>query len=914
MLERLIPALLLITGTTGLVYEVVLSRYLALYLGSSGASQAITLAAFLGGMSIGALSIGRLQDSLLARLRHPVWAYALFEGFIGIWMLAFPLVSEAVFDGYSAAMVGTEVGGAISVAARIAVAGLLILPLSFSMGATLPCLAWTVERVAPRAGVRLVSRYYYVNAAGGALGALVGGFVLIEALGLELPLTLCAIANIAVAGFVYRTFRDAPPAATTAAVDDRSEPEDSGPKRASATAPAIGWFVAAATATGLVTLVYEVVWTRLSGLLLGASVYAFALMLFVVIAGISLGSALATRLIAKGRSPLWVFGISQWTAAACAMALLYRLQGLPVELVWLRHWLVPTPDNYGSWLLLGGGFTALHYLPAAMALGAAFPALLAGAALTGARPGKVTGWILGANTAGNLVGALIGGFLLMPLLGIRWVLVAGTCVSLLAGTICLPRPFSLRALAAPIALAALFGGLIAIAPPNVEPVYRGLFRLRGDQPTLERKLRINLGGHTLFRKDGKDVSVSVEGYGDDDSHLVMRLNGKPDGSSAEPATHVVSGHLGFLAVPQAREVMVIGLGTGQTAGAAGSHPTAHVTVAELSEPVVEGARWFADHNSGALTNPRVDVVLADGRDVLRASPDGRYDLIISLPPNPWMVGVSDLFTIEHFELVARKLAPDGVLVQWLPHYEMSDAILRQLLCTLHRVLPHMRVFRFNHGALGIIASTTPHPIDVAAARRAFEQPDVQAELASHKSAEVPMAFESLLAMQLCGEKTVAAVCAGFSDPVMQTFPSVEYRAPRDFYSGGSAVQLRTALDTRRGPDADTLMGRDAGLRTLTGKRRGQVHRFLRGTSYDGESLLIGATAPPDDNPVDDVIKALDLPDPASLDTARHERVCTILHARAPWLVRGFVTMFGPASIDPRAAFWSRRCQKSPTGL
>jgi len=921
VLNRLLPLLLLVTGMTGLCYEVVLSRLLALHLGSSGASQAVTLAAFLGGLALGAVLAGRAADGWLGRWARPTLAYAALEAGIALWMLVFPAVADAVFGAFGALAADLEPGSPATVVLRLTVAAVLVLPLSSAMGATLPVLAAGVERMDPAHGVQLVSRYYYLNAAGAAVGAGLAGFVLIEQFGLELPLTLGAMLNLAVAGLVYLLAKHALPVPAldpTTPVEARIvlPPDVVALPVPQTTLSAVQGdslglrpLLLAAWATGFVSLCCEIVWTRLGGLLLGASVYAFAAMLCIVIAGISAGSALATAAIARGRRAAHVLAFSQAVAAAATFVLVARLDDLPIDLLGLRTRLAPLPENYSAWLIVGGGFVALHLLPAAMALGAAFPALLAAARDAGVRTDRATAWILASNTTGNLMGALTGGFFLMPLLGLEYALLLGGVLSLLVAVAVLPRPRAPRLLVPLVALGLAALVTFVLAPPDPDLAELGLFRQRprtlAEIPNIIKNLRAQ---QHLFREDGKDASILVSRA--PNGSLVFRTNGKTDGSTGDTTTQIMLGHLGFLFAPAARDVFVVGLGTGQTAAALASHPGVRVTVAELTPAVVTVARLFAPYNHSVLDNKAVRVVVADAREVLRSVPPASLDLVVSEPSNPWVVGVADLYTVEHFQRVRERLRPGGVLVQWIHTYEISNDTLRAILCTMHQVFPHVHVFRMGSGDLALVGAARELALDVAAAERVLAEPSVAAELASHTHRAVPTSLDHWLVTQLCGPSTVNAVCARFAAPLQERFPRVEYDAPRDFFAATQAERLVGRLDTRVGAaPADTVLAGLVQSRPLDAQRRASLHAFLLAGDQVRERLLVAALGPQSALPIE-LAGVLDaLPEPATLTPQRLSQYCAWLREKALWVLERQQTQLGAISERPAVLAWRAACRK-----
>ncbi len=895
-----LPALLALTGATGLLYEVVLGRYLTLHIGSSGASQAVTLSAFLGGLSLGAIAAGKLCATRWTGVIKPLFAYCGLEAGIGVWALAFPHVSPVVFAAFHSLSSGMAPGSTASVASQMMLAALLILPMSTLMGATLPVLAAAVSRSVGTGAVPLIGRYYAVNAFGGATGSLAAGFWLIEKLGLDGPLHLGAAINIAVAIAVAVLARGLSDDAKDVPEDVITDPD---PR-----APPYNAFLFAAFGTGMVTLVYEVVWVRMAGLLLGASVYAFALMLTVVIVGIASGSAIATFFVARGKDPRVIFAGTQIVAALMAFFLYLRLGSLPIELLDMRLAIRPEYENYTRWLRTGGGWVALHMLPAAMALGASFPVLLDGARLSGGGVARATAWILGSNTLGNLTGALIGGFLLMPVLGLENVLVAGACLSLVIGLTCLPRPVGAR----PKAIAATIGVIILAvsiaAPPDITLLHRGLFRLRKSRVRpVKQALHYIRAGREIFREDGKDASISVD-YREDDGLLLFRTNGKTDGSNFEPVTQVGLGHLGFVARPDATDVFVVGLGTGQSAASAASHRRAKVHVAELSPAVVEVAKLFGPFNGNVLQNPRVRVDVADARDALRKAPPHSYDIIVSEPSNPWVIGVADLYTVEAFSMMRSRLKKGGAFVQWIQVYEMSNETFRSVLCTLHSVFPHAVVFRLEAADIAVVASTEKLAIDVAKVRAMYADKSIQKALDAANHRRLPRTGDDLLVLQMADEAAVNEVCKGFTGHMHDTRPSIEYVAPRDFFVGVAPTALIRELDTRMAKAPRTALARHLARNPPDEKRRTALHRYLALSPGTHEAPLQQAGLSAARRAERSAAVAIHLPDPATATTADLPRVCPQLARRAPWAVDTLETMLGPVTSDPKIRTWHELCR------
>lgn len=914
MFDWIVPGLLIITGTTGLVYEVAAGRLLSLHLGSAGSSQAVTLAVFLGGMALGAALADRWLWRWPLLRRAPLIGYAALEALIGLWALALPALTAFGFEQLESTAQRLAASGsaspALGSAAKLALAAALVLPLSTAMGATLPALARAVQFRYPDRGVALVSRYYILNAAGATLGAALAGFVLLERLGLQRPLQLGGALNLAVALGVAGYSR--------ANIQQNQETPGGSPQNSAqnsaADGPVPAALLAAAFATGAVALTAEVLWTRIIGLLLGSSVYAFAFMLVVVIAGISAGSAIMAAAIARWGSPAVLLSGSQVLAAFSGAVLLVRLERLPVELAQLRLALPPRAEVYSLWLAQAFAWVGLHFLPVAMALGAAFPALLASAKERGAPTDRATARLLAANTLGNLLGALGCGFGLMPWIGLENSLLAASGLSLLVALLVLPRPWSAGALALPGAALLAAGLLLLAAPPSGFPLIAGMFRLRDKAP--ERVPRWladqRKQSQVLLRRDGKDATVAV--HRSADGTVSLRTNGKADGSSGvDVVTQILSGLLGPVHRPHGQRAFVVGLGTGQTAAALAANPRWQVQVVELSPAVVEAAPLFASVNNRVWQQPNVHIAVADAREALRHLPDASLDVVASEPSNPWLAGVADLFALESFARIRSKLKPGGVLIQWLQSYETSDSVVRRVICTLHQAFGHVAVYRLTSGDLALVASDQPLRVDLDAAAAALQDPSTQAYLRQLNRTALPADLPQILAAQLCGAERVAALCQGFSAPLREMQPELEYRAPRDFFAGSSALRTVQWLDQRSAATQDGLMNGDLqrwlAAHPLDEPGRRAMFRHLAAVNHPLDTGLAASLVPLADLPA---ALRRDLGDFVPLDSvavSRRAAQCAILGRRASWLIQRPYTLFGPAVVDPQLFAWAQHCAK-----
>ena len=401
--------------------------------------------------------------------------------------------------------------------------------------------------------------------------------------------------------------------------------------------------------------------------------------------------------------------------------------------------------------------------------------------LLGDHVGRLVTW----NTLGAVAGVLLTGFMLMPHIGhARFVRRAGT----VAGCGGNHHGFgTLRRIAAVAGV--VVGGFLVLASMKGGEQWRGvfsagIFRLPDMDPSVDGRSSDSFFAerhklaHLVFYEDAADATVSVEQemipY--PTNELVLRIDGKPDASAyGDLATQILLAQLPLMARPDSRDVFCFGMGSGITAGSVLGYPIKHLTIAENCEPVLRAARLFAPWNNGVLTNSRVQIYDDDARTVLKLSPQ-KYDVIISEPSNPWMVGIGRVFSREFYQLAASRLKSGGIMAQWFHLYEMDDQTLDVVLRAFGSVFPNMEIWDVNGGDIVLLGSDQPWESDLDVYRRAFKLEGPRRDLASI-GLTVP---EDVLARQFASQQTAFAVVG--PGPVQRDdFPILEYEAPRAFY-------------------------------------------------------------------------------------------------------------------------------------
>jgi len=686
-----------LSGAAALLYEVVWTRLLALDMGHGLAAASTVLAAFMGGLAVGAGAGGRLGQRMTRTTA--LRAYAVLEVGIGVFALAVPLLLDGVRPVLGALYADGHGGLAYGTVRMVASLALLGIPAA-AMGATFPLASrWAGDT--PASMARDAARLYTANTLGATLGALAAGFLLLPTLGLFGTTAVGVTLNLLAAATAW---------AVVQAPEDDAAPPPSPPDRvrrsgvdAARTGPhPLVTAAAVLGLTGWASLTLQVVWTRLLASMLGPTTYAFSAVVALFVGGIALGSAIATRLVATPARARSVLGLVVGLAALATLG-----SAAAVDWAVLRvASLVATPDItftqvvWQQWLL-----TAALLLPLAVLFGAAFPLALALAPPDPDSMVEDIGWVYATNTVGAILGSLLAGFVLIPSIGLFGSLriSAGTLALTAAVLTFADRTRSLsRWTGGGLASLGLIG---AIWLPSWDPslLSSGAYKYAPVAQGPDVRTALTAGRLTYYR-EGASGTVSVRSLTGTRS---MAIDGKVDASSAaDMLTQRLLAHVPLLLHPNPKTVAVLGLGSGVTLGSALTHGIDRAVVLEISPEVVEASRQFDPENHRALDDPRTRLIVGDGRTHLMLSRE-HYDVIISEPSNPWMAGIASLFTREFFATARARLAPGGVFCQWAHTYDMSDGDLRSIVATFLSEFPQGAAWLVGDGDVLLIGSTSP---------------------------------------------------------------------------------------------------------------------------------------------------------------------------------------------------------------
>ena len=710
-LTLLVGVCFVLSGATGLIYEILWARMLGLVFGATTLAVSTVLAAFMGGLALGSALAGRLAS----RIRKPVSAYGWMEIAIAIYALLVPLLFRAVDDLYAYIWQQLHPGFFTFTLIRFALSSLLLLVPTTLMGATLPVLSAALLRVAGHDS-NAVTRLYACNLAGAILGTLAAGFVLLPSFGVRTTIIIAAGINILVGviafGLQRKAFQDVPSAVETDL-----------PGRAEITVvDSSGFWLFAAFASGFVTISTQVSWTRILTMIIGSSTYAFSIVVALFLIGLAGGAWIVGRKDRTAKLRTAIMIVEVITAVSLVFSL-FVLNKIPALLIKLG-----LGFQVSSW----GGLLALQILSAtllifvpALLMGMVMPLVLVWAS-NQVRAVSRVGRSYAVNTIGAIAGAFATGFVLIPGTSTRFTLVLAAFICLLVAIAAYrPRgeglaPVARRSIAiglTPVLLIVLFVvaprmNLADLSIGAYDTLVRELAQTREIQTDTAPANGPNIHQLLMYR-EGPTATVSVRR---DLDTVSMAINGRTNASDSiyDMPTQVMLGQLPLLIAPASNNGLIIGFATGVTVGSMLQSPIQSVTCVELEPATVEGSQFFNHVNNRPLDDPRAQLIIDDARTYLRVTPN-RYDIIVSEPSHPWVPGVANLFTQEFFELGRSRLSDQGIFVQWVQIYQLSTESLRSVLATYHKVFSHVLVFRVGGSSRGkdllLVGSNQPLSID-----------------------------------------------------------------------------------------------------------------------------------------------------------------------------------------------------------
>ena len=816
--------LFILSGICGLIYEVAWSKYLALFIGSTAYSHMIVLATYMGGLALGAYFWGKYSDKVPNQLK----LYGLLEVGIGIYCLAYPFIIEIVGNLFINTAIsfgeGANKGGMLALKFLLSFLT-LILP-TFLMGGTLPILTKFFTRRINDSG-KDVAVLYCINSFGAVIGTGLAGFFLIRKYGVESTVWIAAMVNIVIglaAIFVSKFIKNIIPEKTSTATN-----EDANPQIYSTTAIRIAIYTA--LASGFIAMLYELAWIRLLSNILGSTTYSFTLMLIAFISGIALGSLIVSFVIKRIKNLVAFLAICQVGTAFSMILMLPLYERLPYFLTRLSAQITNRPENFST-------FISLEFLMCFVIM--VLPTIFSGMSLPVASRiansdmrflGKSIGGIFSINTIGSVVGALVTGLVLIPFIGIKSSLELGVLLNGMIGLFILYKAGVSKQLKMGFAIIFV---VVAVGYKLLFPAWNQNFLISGAFRTLytqevptykEFKNQQNQGQRILWHKEGVNANVAVrESQFGDTIQKTLIINGKADASSvADLNTQILLGQIPLMLNPNSGDALVIGLGSGITCGSVLRHPVKSLDVVEIASEVVDCNHFFARENNHFMADPRVKIYIDDAITQLKTS-SKKYDYIISEPSNPWIAGISNLYSVEFFNICKARLNTNGVLTQWFHTYDVNNDIFRLVLSTISSVFPHVSIWKASDADIIILASSNPLSVNFDAMEQKMNQPKIAQDLARIKIFDVP----TLLSTQVVSARnnpyayTKSEVNNADKSPL-------EFLAPIALFTHQSVTVLDSLDERFTFMDKNLLFSEYAKRRTLTFENYLNIARYRSGS-------------------------------------------------------------------------------------
>lgn len=684
--------LFLFSGFAGLIYESIWTDYIKLITGHAAYAQSFVLVLYMGGMAIGAWIVSIVGKHLK---RCILW-YAVAELLLGVSALLF----HAIFVRYQeisfTSILPMLKDPAVITVYRLVSGSMLILPQSILLGATFPLMSGGLLRKYNDNPGYTISLLYFVNSLGAAAGVLFSGFYLVERVGLPGTIRCAGMIDIVIAAgaFIISNISKVPIKKNETGIPETRQELVS-------TTKVLLYSVCFFTAVS--SFMYEIGWIRLLSLVLGSSNHSFELMLSAFIIGLAVGGFVIRNKIDKLNDPMKVLSIIQVVMGILAIATLAFYGHLFYLMKFIIAALSKTTHGYILFKVSSHLICLVVMLPATICAGMTLP-LLTQYLYKNTKDDSVVGKVYSFNTLGSIVGVICSVHIVIIIAGIKGLLITGGVIDILAGLALAWYFFKRRELSGQIALSvvAITISLYAILFFKLDPVLlsSGVFRFG----TIDSNREI------IFFKDGKTSTVSVH---EESGSYYLSNNGKVDAStgsdtsSAEPdeQTQILLAAYPLAYAHHDKQVGMIGLGSGMTASVIlQDSGVQSLEIVEIEPFISDAAKLMGPKVQNAFTDKRCRIITDDAKAYFSGN-GKKYDIIISEPSNPWVSGVSGLFSKEFFHVIKKYLDEDGIFVQWLHTYEMSTDLLASIFKALGTEFQDYKVF-YTASDLVILASNS----------------------------------------------------------------------------------------------------------------------------------------------------------------------------------------------------------------
>jgi spermidine synthase len=674
-------SMFLLSGFSGLVYQVVWTRQFGLLFGVTSYAIGTVLTAFFAGLALGSWLVSRW---LKGALKQPLLTYSVLEVGIAGSALLVPIALQQSHDVYRSLLSAIPDSSFYLLSLVRFVVSLVVLLIPCTcMGATLPLVAEAISRRNTNVTVN-VSGLYAINTFGAFVGVAFSGFYGIGYLGRNTTTWIAVAANLLAAIAALLVARQIGSFAASRA--ERTQQTSRRLTRPSVVATSLAL-------SGFAAIGFEVVWSRVLSFFFEHTTAAYSTIIMAVLLGIVLGSWLVRINAARIRRPLRLLALIEilvaWISLLAIVVIAYSPAGRA---------------DGATMLLIGVTLVIPNIL-----LGATLPIAVHHFQSSGKGVGESVGTLYAANVLGGVFGSFCTGFILLPLLGSQHTIVALASVNIAAAAwLYGVSEAPTRRVGGPWAAATAALLIVFLAQPTLlfDGINRAVYR----------------GGQVLFNQEDVEGVVTVT---EQNNVRAIYFDGSPESTDFPNLlqVHRRLAHVPLLLHPDPQDVLVIGLGSGTTAGAITQHPIERLTIVDLIPGMFKGAELFKHSNYDLMNNPKVTTRHDDGRNYLLLS-EHKYDMIEADVVRPWRAGANNLYAVEYYQLLASHLKEGGIVCQWLDT-SLPEEQYKLLLRTFVDTFPNTTLW---HNGSYAVAMPDGGTIDTALVEARFADPDIAAAL------------------------------------------------------------------------------------------------------------------------------------------------------------------------------------------
>jgi len=670
------------SGACSLIDEVVWVRLLKLTLGNTVYASSIVVSTFMGGLALGAFIMGRYSDRVIRRLR----LYALLEAIITISVISLPWVLRIADKFYVWFYRVYDPTHRELLIVQVVISGLILIVPSMLMGSTLPLLGRYVTSLEKETG-RLVGRLYAFNTLGAAIGCFLAGFVLIRAFGVMSTLYAAAVLNLLVAFSGWFLSR-----LSGFEVKEQDKEARVNSVEVVTTMVADGRMLVLVFAfflSGAISIGYELLWMRSIVHLFSGYTYVFSSVLTVYLLGNVIGAGIGSGLVKQLKCPAAGFAITLSLLGLCGIFY------LPVLILWtskllpgisreveLTRRLIP----FSTYMIKPLVYSIFLFLIPAIIMGAGFPIALQSWANRVHKVGWSTGTAYGTNTIGAVIGGIVTGFILIPLLGTQLSMsILGLAGVWIAGFMWLLFARSSKT-AGRFGFLATAGLLTVIALKMPSDLFDAVVK---SNPMLPKQLEL------LAVEEGVSTTVSLYRDPQEDTLYLYTSGQRVAGDTYFwRSDQKMLGHFGILLNSRAKKVLSVGFGSGESMACMAFHGLERAACVEIAPEVVNlSLRFFKHINLGDKLNDEIDMIYMDAKNYIHLT-DDKYDAIVndSIHPKHFAEN-SSLYAKEYFEDARKRLNKNGLFISWIPTHNVEPiSVLNSIVGTMMEVFPHVTIW------------------------------------------------------------------------------------------------------------------------------------------------------------------------------------------------------------------------------